>query len=161
MNERNLKKALETNIDYSAEFTSLVEKMGTELSSHLQASVSQDRDMNYKAAQELNVYLTSDFQIAYKLKNSEFWIRIFISSRGLFASLIIKSRFQHNVWVTVALNDAPKQVQNMYKKITKFLQDQNYSVLSTDILEEIVPDRYREIDDLPATVFDILFAEEV
>ncbi len=162
MNNTQLTKAIERNSDYSIEFSEKIKKLGISLSASLKLLVIHDDDMNYKSSQELKVYLNSEFQnVDNKHKQTSYWIRVFISSKGLFAALLLKYAFRKNIWGTVDLKDVPIPIQVIQKRIIDFLIMQNYTILSGDILEEIVPNKYNEIDDQPATVFNILFAEEV
>lgn len=161
MKEINLQKALNAKSDYSKEFTDYVDGLGKELSNLLNVVTIHDGDMNYKASQELKVYLNSKFENnENEIIDTIFCIRIFISSKGLFVAIRLNATIKKNIWVNSEFNNAPNKVNNIYDKLKIYFREKGYSILFDDLLEQKVPNVYREIDNQPATIFNVLFAEE-
>lgn len=53
----------------------------------------------------------------------------------------------------------PLELAQFSARLRTLLRDRGFYVLESDALDAIVPGQYCELDDAPATVFQVLFSE--
>ena len=143
--------------DYSAEFTARVQALARLLEPALSMPLKHDTNMNYRAGQHLSCRLKLRGKGAVE-------IRFYISSKGpLFAIYMLDrggtltqlGQLGH----PIAENLLPDEIAAPLDGARKILSDQGYTEVPSRLFDTPAPGCTTELDDLPATVFQCLFAE--
>jgi len=158
-------KAAKCDVNYSSVFTQQVSELAQRLGKELGFSIKVDSTMNYRAGQNLS-FRYSDKEPYLPADEGAVEIRIYISSKAdLFAFYCLdhKRRFIKNNDPShpVPANNFPIPILKNIEKATNFLIECGYTEVKSDIFNEIIPGTSTELDDLPSTVFQSLFAEIV
>ena len=143
--------------DYSAEFTARVQALARLLAPALSMPLKHDTNMNYRAGQHLSCRLKLHGKGAVE-------IRFYISSKGpLFAIYVLDiggtltqpGQLGH----PIAENLLPEEIAGPLDSARTILSDQGYMEVPSSLFDTPAPGCTTELDDLPATLFQCLFAE--
>lgn len=144
--------ALPRSPDYSNEFTARVKALAQSLAADLDVPLSHDSNMNYRAGQ----------YVAFKARTVT--VRIYLSSKApLFAfyvldtsgTLMEPAKASH----PVPENRLPAEVLGQLDVCRKRLGQAGYTEVARTLFDAPASGCTTELDDLPATVFQSLFAE--
>jgi hypothetical protein len=148
--------------DYSQEFTNRVAGLAEELSTVLGVTVGHERDMNYRAGQLLTVHLGPDGTATGDAAQAWGAVKTAISSKGpLYALLAFRKKPGTNEWFPVGVSAAAREVAagGALAAIVGVMRAAGLEQVPESTLDDPVPDHLTEMDDLPATVRDVLFCE--
>jgi hypothetical protein len=147
---------------YSKEFSEQVAALAKDLSGLLQRPVRHDSDMNYRAGQNLEF----DVQAASPRSKSPVpvQVRVYISGKApLFGVYCIERRrvFERSELMG---DQIPSQVltgepASTINKVRQLLAKEGYQEVEEELFPIKVPGALTELDGLPSTVFQALFAE--
>jgi len=163
MNDVNnsLKNALEAPSNFSEQFTKQVVLLKNNLAAYLKVPVYHDTDMNYKAAEELMICVDEEYQyVECSQKTAKYRLRLFLSSKGNYATIKLNVAIGERIWSFTDWSQSPQKLLVLRDEVYAFLTQYQYEYLPESILEQIVPGHYTTINKQPATVFNVLFAEE-
>jgi hypothetical protein len=150
--------ALPRTPDYSGEFTARVKALAERLGADIDVPLSHDSNMNYRAGQ----YVA--FKVRLPQVRGSVEVRIYISSKGpLFAfyvmdtggTLMEAAKASH----PVPEDRLPAEIIAQLDVCRKRLSQEGYTEVAPSLFDVPAPDCATELDDLPATVFQALFAE--
>jgi hypothetical protein len=159
-----IRAACQAATDYSPEFSARVSDLARELSRTLETTVTVDADMNYRAGQSLSFKLTVQPSRAGGKESIE--VRVYISSKApLFGVYIldVKGRFtrEGEIGHPVPEDRLPASAREVIERCRRVLTQHGYREVPRDLFDEPVPGCLTEMDGLPASVFQALFAEVV
>jgi hypothetical protein len=150
----HIEKALILDEGYSKEFSDRVAIMGQTLSEHLGFPVAHDVDMNYRAGQSLSFSLLDRPPYTFSERGNR-EIKIFISSRSdLFCFVCPDER-----GMFVPSEKFPEPVQKIVGTCRNILKEMGFKEVENFLLNIKVPGFFTVLDNLPATLFQILFSE--
>lgn len=160
-----VENALIRDADYSLKFTQKIADIAIKIASVLNVTYIHDDDMNYKSAQTIS--FCADLAGANVECNGDAFYKadLLISSKGVFFTFVIYKRLmEHNfrsnqVWQELPLGTVPPPIYDFVEKVKNEMSAYGYELLDVPILTADVQGRLQKLDDLPATVFNILFAE--
>ena len=160
-----ISNALKNQIDYSHAFTAKVEKLKDSLSKLLNLSVKHAVGMDYASAQFLSFTLDGK-NINHSHKNYLFEVRIYISSKGpLFAIYIFDEKRSlsnsDELGHPIEVSRLPESAQATINRGREFLQTEGYIEVEHQLFRANAPGCNTQLDDLPASIFEALFAEIV
>lgn len=148
---------------YSEKFSEQVAKIGNIISSHLGFPILHDKDMNYRAGQSLSFSLSGRPPYAPS-RNGCIEIDIYISSRSeLYCFFCRDSQIEF-----IGSNESgffvkpelfPVPVQEIVSTCRNILNSMGFKEVENALLNLKIPNFFTELDNLPATVFEILFSE--
>ncbi len=141
-----------------ASFTNRVKGIGKIISEELGISVRHDPDMNYSRGQKLSFWVNHQ-GISVGIEKGDFEIALFISSKGKLCAWRFLKKITRNEWGPTSLESLPGQFKQMIGKLTLKLESHGYQLITDDILDQFVPGHYTEMDEAPATLFNVLFSE--
>jgi hypothetical protein len=170
---RDIRVALSTEPDYSAEFTNEVTALQLAIADELSAPVEHDADMNYSSAQKLVVWLDRGCRpVAARDPKSAYRLIDFVSSRGRFFAFLTLGLSTSTVgwkekgleeprrsWSVVARNSLPDEIKSVQSRIASIMDANRYSLLDESVLSQEAAGQLTQLDGQPATVFDVLFSE--
>jgi hypothetical protein len=88
------------------------------------------------------------------------YCKLFVCTRGPIATLSCKVADADGIWTPVSsLEGFSNPFQAALKQLTHFLQSAGYTVLSGEVLHELVDGQTTSLDGLPANVFQVFFSE--
>ena len=160
MNEE-LEQALSRPADYSDHFAKQVDELCLGLSQSLGINFFHDDHMDYRSAQRIILWLDASHKPTNEVSEAFFEATIFISSRGKFCAVICRHR---NVgldgfWTSVPINSASPSLRLYIQKAKEFLEARSYVFTCPSTLSKYAEGHKTEMDNLPATVFEVLFSE--
>lgn len=150
--------ALPRSPDYSNEFTAVVKALAQRLEAELGVPFSHDSNMNYRAGQ----YVA--FKASLRPAKGSVEVRIYVSSKApLFAlyvmdkggTLMEPAQASH----PVPENRLPAEITGQLEVSRNKLRQEGYTEVPRALFDVPAPGCTTELDDLPATVFQCLFAE--
>jgi len=150
--------ALPRSPDYSNEFTARVKALAQRLEADLNVPLKHDSNMNYRAGQYVS------FGASLKPAKGAVEVRIYVSSKApLFGfyvldkggTLMEPAKASH----PVPENRLPEGIASQLDVCRKRLSDAGYTEVAHSLFDVPAPGCTTELDDLPATVFQALFAE--
>lgn len=157
-----LRNALNANPDFSEQFTSQINSLANKLADRFKVSVYHDTDMNYKASQELHIYLDKKCQYVERITpTAKYCLRILLSSKGKYATIILLMAIGDRAWSSTNWDQVPAKLLVLRSELYAFLAQNKYRSIPEEILGQIVPEHYTIIDERPASVLNVLFVEEV
>jgi hypothetical protein len=148
-----------------AKFTAHVSAFGQQFSSSLQLSVRHETDMNYCAGQSLRFEVrAAQPDSSPRSLGSLFEVMLFLSSKApVFAwycfdrhGVISKAHFP-----LLGPNQWPDKVRLMVSRLQPVLVKAGFQEVPFEILAAPAQNYVTDLDGLPATVFEALFAEIV
>ncbi len=159
-------KALRQAPDYSVRFTSRVAALAEEIGVAIGTTVSHDTDMNYRHGQSLAFIVTDRSVPRPAGRRPLVEVRLYISSRGaLFAVYCfdLKSVYMPPGGLNHPL---PWELLPPFAKFDidicrGIMEQRGYAEISPSLFKEPAPGCTTTMDDLPANVFEALFAEVV
>lgn len=149
--------ALRRSPDYSAEFTARVQALARVMEPALGMPLEHDTNMNYRAGQHLSCRLKLHRKGAVE-------IRFYVSSKGpVFAIYVLDvggtltqpGQLGH----PIGENPLPEEIARQLERARRILGDQGYTEVPSSLFDTPAPGCTTELDDLPATLFQYLFAE--
>jgi hypothetical protein len=158
--------ALTRSPDYSAEFTARVKEVAKLLEADLGVIISHHPDMNYRAGQHLSYEAKYDRRkTLHKGKGKGvIEVRIYISSKALLFAIYCIDRGLTFVQPTGPYHPVPEK--RLPAEISEQLEDcrtrlihMGYKEVERDLFDLNAPGYNTELDNMPATVFQCLFAE--
>ena len=155
--ENILSEGLKNESDFSISFTQKVESIKRKLESKLNAYdlIGYDGDMNYSSSQCLEIYTDRNINLVKQI-DAVFSLKIFISSRCSLYSYKFYRKENHNTWKSVQnLNGFDK----LLNQINVFMENCHYILLPSKYENIVVNGFKTELDNKPATYFEILFSE--
>jgi hypothetical protein len=161
----HLRPALRSLADYSPAFSDEIRKIAELISKIVGVDVHRDADMNYRASQRISLEFSSASPYGIK-KDGEICATIYISSRArLFCFYCFDAKgifYKDGPWKHPAPVDLfPLQIGEVIRRCRGLLIDRGYEEVERQLFDELAPDCFTELDHLPATVFQVLFAEVV
>jgi hypothetical protein len=156
--------ALLRSPDYSGEFTARVKALAKRLEADLELPLSHDSNMNYRAGQYVSFKANLPQVSPKRHAKGSVEVRIYISSKGpLFAfyvmdaggTLMEPEKASH----PVPENLLPADITGQLEVCRKRLSQEGYTEVARSLFDVPAPGCTTELDDLPATVFQSLFAE--
>ena len=150
--------ALPRSPDYSNEFTARVKALAQRLEADLRVPFSHDSNMNYRAGQ----YVA--FKASLRPAKGSVEARIYVSSKApLFAfyvmdkggTLMEPAKASH----PVPENRLSAQITGQLEVCRNKLRQEGHTEVPRALFDVPAPGCTTELDDLPATVFQCLFAE--
>jgi hypothetical protein len=159
----HIKKALRMPLNYSHEFSDRVIAIGKILSKYLGTSLLYDGDMNYRAGQSLSFSLLSHPPYKFS-ERGDIAVGIYFSSRSeLFCFFCVdemKKFVGHDERkFFVSPEKFPDPIQKIIDQCRNILNDIGFIEVENKFLTLNAPDCFTELDELPATIFQVLFAE--
>lgn len=167
-----LTKALQSPVDYSAEFSEKVKKIRDQISEELGTEVGLDSDMNYRAGQRIVVRFNDELEpIAWQDSLAVIDLSVFISSRASYHTYLLrrleKPSFDFaklglpqpkDVWNTVTAGEEtwPKAAMTVIDSVMK---KNSYVRLERSELSQVVDGKFTDLDGKPASMFEVLFSE--
>jgi len=152
--------ALPRSPDYSGEFTAHARALAKRLEGELNVLISHDSNMAYRAGQYVS------FEASLRPAKGSVEARIYLSSKApLFAcyvmdkggTLLAPEKASH----PVPENLLPAGVIGQLKTCRERLSQEGYTEVGRSLFDMQAPNCTTELDDLPATVFQCLFAEVI
>ena len=150
--------ALPRSPDYSAAFTARVKALAKQLEADLGVPLSHDSNMSYRSGQ----YVA--FKASLRPAKGFVEVRIYLSSKApLFAVYVIDrsgtlmpaGKASH----PVPENRLPAEIIGQLDVCRTRLRQEGYTEVAHSLFDVPAPGCTTEMDDLPATVFQYLFAE--
>jgi hypothetical protein len=159
--DSTLEEILRAPTDYSAAFTSEVDRLAERAGQALGAPVEHGRDMNYASSQRLVVGIDAAGRPVPALgPSSVAKVVAYVSSKGkVFAVHTFEARTGSRAlkeWLPTAKYSGGSEV---VQKLSSTLEAQGYRRIAGPVLEQLADGHVTEMDGAPATVFDVLFAE--
>jgi hypothetical protein len=152
--------------DYSAEFTARVKELAKLLETDLGVKISHDANMNYRAGQYLSYEAKYDRRrTLHKGKGKGIIeVRIYISSKAPLFAIYCIDRSLTFVNPTephhpVPEEGFPAEIAEQLEVFRARLIQISYKEVERNLFDLNAPGCNTELDDMPATVFQSLFAE--
>jgi hypothetical protein len=146
-------------VDYSKSFDERVATLAKALSDELGGlPVRHDTDMNYNAGQRVSAMLTADGKPTADVASAIFRITAVVSSKGPVWALMPWHK-DGRTWVPVPVPELPGAADSVLAAITKTMAAAGLRQVPDEVLNDEVEGRVTEMDELPATVRDVLFCE--
>ena len=158
--DQELKDYIYQPINYSEEFDQYVIDLVTRSFNPICPYYHIDKDMNYRASQVVRLHLNDDYvSCEYNSSNVTRQLLYYISSKGPFFARVLMAKTADNLWELL-----PESLQGFYfcdvvQKIDDQLCKSHLTLLEGEVLKEIVPGLTTDMDGVPATVFEVMFAE--
>lgn len=154
--------ALRRPADYSPAFSRRMGELARALEVALSTFVAHDADMNYRAGQSLS-FISTD---SVESPRHPIEVRIYVSSRAdvfAFYCFDVKHAFMPPGTLNhpMPLDLAPTYAQRQLDICRAFMIRQGHAEVSAAHFNIPAPDCVTQIDGLPASVFEALFAEVV
>lgn len=159
MKNQALTQALSTPADYSRNFDEVVEQLRAKLSQALKIDFFRDGHMDYSSSQKIELWLDTSCQPISERDAALYVIRIFISSRGRFFAVRCVTQYSPRHWRTVPRGEYNESIQLHIQKIGRSLADEGYASLPEAVLSQRAEGHLTKLDNLQATVFNVLFSE--
>ena len=120
------------------------------------------REMGDYGSVKLVLWLDAAFQpVANYSLDSVYMVKTILSSRdSLFTFVFLKGRMKQ-VWYPMDPTALMSELLTYKSIISNFLERHNYLLLEGPVLDELAPGHVTELDGVPATIFQVLFAEIV
>lgn len=160
-------EALNHAPDYSEQFTARIAALASEISATVSLPVTHDTDMNYRHGQSLSFTSAEYIDRRHsKQHQSEIEVRIYVSSRGnLFAFYCFDVRHAFIPAGTLnhpmPMNLIPSYTRTKVESCRRLLEQCGYIEIPSSLFKEPAPGCTTNMDDLPANLFEALFAEVV
>jgi len=151
--------------DYSKSFIARIDRIHEQLVNKISLHIRKRYRQDYSVSSFFTIYLDGNWSATDTVKDATYKIQILISSKGRYYTYICS-------WSNIT-NDAPKTWRrfdndNLNINLIEILDDvqvilrgNGYTLVTGPVLQEIVPDLYTDLDSVPATLMDVLFAEIV
>jgi hypothetical protein len=170
---RGILAALKADADYSEAFTRRVLQLAHALGDDLATPVDHDGDMNYSSAQKIVVGLNAACQpVASGSEEIAYQLHVCGSAKGrYFAFVVLQLSASEDGWRehglerpgrywTVLDGDAvPAGIRLLQRRIAAILKAKGYTLLEGSLLSRIAEGHLTQMDERPATVFEVLFGE--
>jgi hypothetical protein len=143
--------ALPRSPDYSDEFTARVKALAKLLEADLGVPLSHHSNMNYRAGQYVSFKPSLEVRIYISSKGPLF--AFYVMDRG--GTLMELEKASH----PVPENLLPAEITSRLEVCRKRLSQEGYTEVAHSLFDVQAPNCTTELDDLPATVFQYLFAE--
>ena len=160
-----IERALREPANYAPHFTARVAELGQSLQSALRTAVAHDSDMNYRVGQYLS-FITPGEKTPRSKKSAPVEVRIYLSSKAkLFAFYCFDSKAAF--LPAGGLNHPlppdllPDYARHDIAAARALLIDQGLTEVDHSFFSMPAPGCRTEMDDLPANIFEALFAEVV
>ncbi len=155
--EEKIKSALAARPDI-ANFDALIERLKTRFEAQFGVPVGLDRDMNYSASNSLEVYLDRAGRpvpenAAESLKTAVF----VVSSLGSFYTVLARTQTKPRYWEP----SPTENLSSLIEQVSSIFENEGIERLEGEVLDEIAPGHRTQLDNAPATVFQVLFGELV
>ena len=157
--ENILLEGLKSKPDFSISFTQKVETIKNKLEVRLNAYnlIRHDVDMNYSSSQCLEIYTDRNINLVKQI-DAVFLLKVFVSSRCPLYSYLFYRKENHNTWKFAQnLNG----FEELLTKINIFMEKHNFTLFPYKYKSVVVNGFKTELDNRPATYFEILFSEIV
>jgi len=163
MKDAQILRAMREPADYSELFRQRVGKIADRLSQVIGTPVTHDADMNYSSAQKIKLWLDAKgWAIAPDSPDAEYALIVLISSKGPYFAYAWLGRDRSQAgshWRAHYGADLPEPLWSYAERITSELKGMGYRPISGPILNEVVEGFLTDMDQTPATVFQVLFTE--
>jgi hypothetical protein len=158
-----VREALSRSADYSKEFDVRIIAIRDSLSERLKLPIRIDDDMNYNHGQKLYFGLLNRPPFGFD-ERARIEVRIYISScSDLFCILCFDRAYKfvkaEESMYSVLPEKFPEAIQSVIKTCRGALLELGFREVENALLDVIAPDCLTELDDIPATIFEALFAE--
>jgi hypothetical protein len=175
--------ALYNPVNYSPQFTEEVARIRAAISGGIRAEVQHNADMNYRASQSLSFTLSSKApyspvgegtrdrlaRASAKKRaggSPSVEIRIYVSSRArLFCLYCFDKRgqfYKDGIWEHPVPEEVfPPDIRNTLRDCRHILLNLGYDEVKRELFNVPAAGCLTELDDLPATIFQVLFTEWV
>jgi len=170
--EEIVMRACKNEIDYSSRFEDKIISIQKSGEEYFKTVIDIDNDMNYSASNKLIFYFdkaskmienSTNFTSENRWLNADHIVEVFISSLGDFywSRIIGKKRvlgitLRKNATRTEGFSNNILQNKTI---IDEFIERFGFQTIPNPLLEKTVPERKKDLDGTPATVFDIIFSE--
>lgn len=160
-NQSEIEKALQAPIDYSDSFSNKVLNIKAELERVLNTELQYAGEMNYSAGQRLTFYLNDKCEFEKPTGNISIAVKIYISSKGPFYAIRYQRLVGKNEWENeMNLTKCSEKLQELINtNVASALKSESLIELSGRLLNEVVVGKFTELDNCPATLFQVLFSE--
>lgn len=147
-------------VDYSKSFDERIAGLAGKLSHALGVAVRHDTDMNYNAGQRITVLLTGEGKPTSDIGVASYRVTAMVSSKGpLWALSVWRTGAGPREWVVASLDELAGVDDAALTAIAKTMDEAGLRRVPDEVLDEEVEGHVTEMDELPATVRDVLFCE--
>ena len=155
--------------DYSLQFDQRVSALSNFLTARLGLSFIQNRDMNYSSSQTLEVPLDGDGNPISTNASPSYRFVLFLSSKGPFLAIIVYCKRNGTLmsaspvpfWERCNSMEWSEKVSDLYRKVVSLLEEEGIIEIRDLQWDIKVEGHFTEMDNHPATLFEILFSEIV
>lgn len=147
-------------VDYSKSFDERVARLAETLSDALGVEVQHDTDMNYNAGQRISVLVTGDGKPTSDIGSADHRVTALVSSKGPLWARAAWRKGGPREWLV----SSPQAVADsggdaVLTTIAETMDAADLRQVADEVLDNAVEGRVTEMDELPATVRDVLFCE--
>lgn len=147
-------------VDYSKEFDERVGRLADELRGALGVDPRHETDMNYNAGQRVSVLLTGDGVPTEDPAAAGYRLTIVVSSRGpVWARMAWRKGTNAREWFPATAEEAAPAGGKVMDAVATVMTAAGLRQVPDDVLDDELQGRVTEMDELPATVRDVLFCE--
>jgi hypothetical protein len=146
-------------IDHSTSFDERVAKLADTLSAELGVPVDQDTDMNYNAGQRVSVLVTGDGKPTLDPDSANYRVSVLVSSKAPLWARMVWRKTGPREWRPAPVSEIADNADTVLRRIAETMDAAGLRQVPDDVLEDGVDGRVTEMDELPATVRDVLFCE--
>jgi hypothetical protein len=171
--DRGLRAALKADPDYSEAFADRVAALARAVADELAVPVEHDADMNYSAAQKLVVWLNgAGVPVEPRSPDAIYRLNTYFSSKGryfTFVTLALSASGENGrdrglelagpYWVRLDDHALPAGIVSLRRRLASFLRSKGNTFLEEPILSQEAAGHFTQMDEKPATVFEVLFSE--
>lgn len=161
--ETLIKNGLKRNTDYSDSFTKFVASINKLLGNNLSVKCYHSSDMNYSHGQSVSFFLDSNFDTIEREQFASYTVKIWISSKGKFYSIIFFKKISNNplTWKRFEFSDFNQsdKLNNLISEIDMTLKSEGLIRFPIEKEKEKVEGFYTELDNNPANFFEVFFSE--
>ena len=156
-----LKLALSEPADYSDHFAKQIDELCLGLSQSLGTKFFHDDHMDYRSSQRIILWLDESHKPVNEVSRASFEVTVFISSKGKFCAVICRCRNtgSDSFWTRIPINLMDSSLRLHIQRVKEFLEARGYVLIHPSTLSERAEGYKTEMDNLPATVFEVLFSE--
>jgi hypothetical protein len=146
-------------IDYSKPFQERVAGLAEQLSEALGADVRHETDMNYNAGQRITVLLTGAGAPTSGIEAASFRVAVMISSRGPVWALGLWKKGGPREWLVASPGELAGIGDRVMTAISATMEAAELRRVPDEVLDDEAEGHVTQMDELPATVRDVLFCE--
>ncbi len=162
MFDSDIQKAILSKEPPYKEFTKRISKLKKKLEERIGVSMYHNIDMNYSSSQQISYFVNIAGEISEDKGETETPLRVslFISSKGPYVCPVIFNRKGRNIFSPMDFDEEYSELfRCMWSAIKIILEEDGIFEIERNLLRQNVPGQKTELDDVPANLFEVLFAE--